>query len=71
MILSDNETVILAVPAIVPRDDSETEPSEALLSPDYVPALPNYVLASPDYFPGFKPGYDLEESPSWDPSEDD
>ncbi|GJV34616.1 hypothetical protein Tco_1395016 [Tanacetum coccineum] len=34
MILSDTETSILAVPAIVPRDDSETEQLEALMQSD-------------------------------------
>ncbi|GKC28543.1 hypothetical protein Tco_1035837 [Tanacetum coccineum] len=71
MILSDTETSILAVPAIVPRDDSETEQLEALPSLDYVPASPDYVLASPDYFPRFEPESDLEESPSEDDSSDD
>ncbi|GKC84532.1 hypothetical protein Tco_1140249 [Tanacetum coccineum] len=71
MILSDTETSILAVPAIVPRDDSETEQLEALPSLDYVPASPDYVLASLDYFPRFEPESDLEESSSEDDSSGD
>ncbi|GJT22051.1 hypothetical protein Tco_0891988 [Tanacetum coccineum] len=52
VILSDTETAVDEVPAIVPEDNLETELSEASSSPDYVPASPDYVPATPDYFPG-------------------
>ncbi|GKC41608.1 hypothetical protein Tco_1059330 [Tanacetum coccineum] len=64
VISSDTKTEIVAVPAIIPEDDSETEPSEAPPLLDYVPALPNY-------FPESDTESDLEESPEEDPSEDD
>ncbi|GJT89638.1 putative reverse transcriptase domain-containing protein [Tanacetum coccineum] len=64
VISSDTETEIIAVPAIIPEDDLETEPSEA-------PPSPDYVLASPKYFPGSDTESDLEELPLEDPSEDD
>ncbi|GKB29814.1 hypothetical protein Tco_0869215 [Tanacetum coccineum] len=55
-------------PALQP--DTEFESSEALTSPDYVPASPNYVSASPDYFHRSDPESDLEESPEEDPLDD-
>ncbi|GJR70449.1 hypothetical protein Tco_0016514 [Tanacetum coccineum] len=64
---SSTSPIILADFDSETTPDTESEPSEAPLSPDYVPASPDYVLASPDYFPES----DLEEPPEEDPSEDD
>ncbi|GJT71621.1 hypothetical protein Tco_1030907 [Tanacetum coccineum] len=41
-----------AVLDLVFESDPEVEPSEALLSSDYVPTSPVYTLVSPDYHPG-------------------
>ncbi|GKA64855.1 hypothetical protein Tco_0764562, partial [Tanacetum coccineum] len=61
IILSDSDS----------EPDTESEPSEAPLSPNYVPTSSDYVPASLDYFYGSDPEFDLEESPEEDSSEDD
>ncbi|GKD34317.1 hypothetical protein Tco_1249826 [Tanacetum coccineum] len=43
VILSYTDTTIVEVPAIVPKGDSETEPSEAPPSPDYDDSSSNDV----------------------------